>query len=145
MTITGWSLVRFLHVLAAMGWVGGQLVLSGVVLPVLRAELDPATRAPLVRKAAKRYGLVANTVLLPTSLVTGLALAAHRHLSWEILGGDGYGRLFSIKMVLVVLSVALAAVHGIIATRRPSSARPLAIAGLASSVAIVVYATALVP
>jgi hypothetical protein len=47
--------------------------------------------------------------------------------------------------VLVVASVALAAVHGMLATKRPGSARPLAIAGLASSVAIVVFATALVP
>lgn len=32
---TGWSIVRFLHVLAAMGWVGGQLMSSVVVLPAL--------------------------------------------------------------------------------------------------------------
>jgi uncharacterized membrane protein len=41
MSVTWWSLVRFVHVLAAMVWVGGQLVLSGVVLPVLRADLEP--------------------------------------------------------------------------------------------------------
>ena len=37
------------------------------------------------------------------------------------------------------------AVHGILATKRPGSARPLAIAGLAASVGIVIFATALVP
>jgi uncharacterized membrane protein len=146
MTITGWSVVRFLHVLAAMVWVGGQLLLSLIVLPVLRRSgLDPQVRIPLVRAAATRFALVANVVLLPTLLVTGLSLAAHRHLSWSILDEPGYGRLFAIKMVLVVASVALAAVHGMLATKRPGSARPLAIAGLASSVGIVVFATALVP
>jgi uncharacterized membrane protein len=146
MTITGWSVVRFLHVLAAMVWVGGQLLLSLIVLPVLRRTgLDPQVRIPLVRAAATRFALVANVVLLPTLLVTGLSLAAHRHLSWSILDEPGYGRLFAIKMVLVVASVALAAVHGMLATKRPGSARPLAIAGLASSVAIVLFATALVP
>lgn len=146
MTITGWSSVRFLHVLAAMGWVGGQLLLSVVVLPALRGSgLDPEVRVPLVRAAAKRFAVVANAVLLPTLLVTGLSLAAHRHLSWGILDDPGYGRLFAIKMVLVVTSVVIAAVHGILATTRPSSARPLAIAGLAASVGIVVFATALVP
>lgn len=145
MTITGWSLIRFAHVLAAIGWVGGQLALSAVVLPVLRADLAAESRAPLVRKAAKRFALLANAVLLPTSLGTGLALAAHRHLSWGILDEPGYGRLFTIKMVLVTASVLLAAVHGIIATRRPKTARPLGIAGLVASVGIVLFATALVP
>jgi len=145
-TITGWSLVRFLHVLAAMGWVGGQLLLSAIVLPVLRASgLEPEVRVPLIRAAAKRFALVANVVLLPMLLVTGLALAAHRHLSWRILGEAGYGRLFAVKMVLVVASVVLAAVHGILALKRPNSARPLAIAGLGASAGIVVFATALVP
>jgi uncharacterized membrane protein len=146
MTITGWSIVRFLHVLAAMGWVGGQLLLSVVVLPTLRGSgLDPEVRVPLVRAAATRFAFVANAVLLPMLLVTGLSLAAHRHLSWGILDDPGYGRLFSIKMVLVVTSVVIAAVHGILASTRPRTARPLAIAGLAASVGIVVFATALVP
>lgn len=41
MSVTGWSLVRFAHVLCAMGWVGGQLLLSVVVLPVLRSNVEP--------------------------------------------------------------------------------------------------------
>lgn len=145
MTLTGWSLVRFAHVLAAMGWVGGQLVLAGVVMPVLRKDLSPAERLPLIRKAAKRFGLAANVVFLPTLLISGLALASHRSIGWDTLTQDGYGRLFAIKMVFVVISVVIASVHAVIASRHPKSARPLGIAGLASSLAIVVYATALVP
>ena len=146
MSITGWSAVRFLHVLAAMGWVGGQLLLSVVVLPALRGSgLDPDVRAPIIRAAAKRFAFVANAVLLPTLLVTGPALAAHRHIDFGVFDDSGYGRLFTIKMVLVVLSIVLAAAHGVIAAKRPGRGRPLAIAGLASSVAIVVFATALVP
>jgi uncharacterized membrane protein len=37
--------VRFVHVLSAMSWVGGQLLLSLLVLPVLRRRLEPASRA----------------------------------------------------------------------------------------------------
>ncbi|MDZ7676123.1 MAG: CopD family protein [Acidimicrobiales bacterium] len=145
MSVTGWSLVRFAHVLAAMVWVGGQLLLSGVVLPVLRADLPPETRGPVVRRAAKRFGLIANAVLLPTLLVTGIALAWHRGVTFGSFTGPGYGRVLGIKLVLVVASVGLAAAHGIIASRRPDRGRPLAIAGLAASVGIVVFATALVP
>jgi uncharacterized membrane protein len=138
--------VRFLHVLAAMGWVGGQLLLSVVVLPVLRrSALEPDLRAALIRTVAKRFALVANAVLLPTLLVTGPALAAHRHIDFGVFNDSGYGRLFTIKMVLVAVSIGLAAVHGVIAAKHPGRARPLAIAGVASSVAVVVFATALVP
>ncbi len=145
MSVDGWSLVRFAHVLSAMGWVGGQLTLSLVVLPVLRTDVDPEVGRPIVRKAATRFGLIANAVLLPLLLATGLALAAHRHVGWGTLGEDGYGRLLSIKLALVVVSIALAGLHGVLASRRAGGARPVALASLASSVGIVVFATALVP
>ena len=145
MSVNAWSLVRFAHVVAAMGWVGGQLVLSAVVLPVLRAEIAPTVQGPLLRATGRRFGLVANVVLLPTLLASGVALAVHRGVTLETLGEPGYGRLLGVKLVLVATSVVLAAVHGTLATRRPRIARPLAIAGLASSLLIVVFATALVP
>lgn len=145
MSVNGWSLVRFVHVVAAMGWVGGQLLLSAVVLPVLRAQLEPAERVPLVRLTARRFALIANVVLLPVLVTTGIALAWHRGVTFGSFGQPGYGRLLGIKLVLVVVSVALAAVHGWLALARPRLARPLAIAGLGSSLGIVVFATALVP
>jgi uncharacterized membrane protein len=145
MSVNGWSLVRFVHVVAAMGWIGGQLLMSAVVLPVLRAELTPEVRGPLVRRTARRFGLVANVALLPTLLMTGIALAWHRGVTLGSLGDPGYGRLLSIKLVLVAASIVLAAVHGVLAIRRPRVARPLALVGLGSSLAIVMFATALVP
>ena len=145
MSVSGWSLVRFVHVLAAMGWVGGQLTLAAIVLPVLRRSAEPAVRVALIRQTAMRFAVVANIALLPLLLASGIALAWHRGVTLGTLGDVGYGRLLGIKLVLVVASVALAAVHGALATRRPRSARPLAIAGLATSVGIVVFATALVP
>jgi putative copper export protein len=145
MSVSGWTLVRFVHVLAAMGWVGGQLLLSVVVLPVLRQQLEPAVRGPLIRQTAARFAVVANTTLLPLLLVTGVVLASHRGVTLGTFNEGGYGRLLGIKLVLVVASVALAAVHGVVATRRPRTARPLGITSLASSIAIVVFATALVP
>jgi uncharacterized membrane protein len=144
-SVDRWSLVRFLHVTAAMCWVGGQLVLSGVVLPVLRSNLDPTTRAPLIHATARRFALIADVVVLPVALGTGVALAWHRGVTPSTLTGPGYGRLLAIKLVLVVLSIVLATVHGILATRHPRTARPLAIGGLGVSLGIVVFATALVP
>lgn len=145
MSVNSWSLVRFLHVVAAMGWVGGQLLLSVVVLPVLRAEVEPSARGPLVRLTARRFALIANAVLLPALVTTGIALAWHRGVTVSALGNGGYGRLLAIKLGLVVASVVLAAAHGVLALSRPRVARPLAITGVASSLGIVVFATALVP
>lgn len=143
--MTRWSLVRFTHVLAAMAWVGGQLLLSLVVLPVLRASVGPKERVALVRAAARRFGTIANMVLLPTLIISGVALAWHRGVRFGTLTEEGYGRLLAIKLSLVLVTVCLAGVHGILATRRPRSARPLGIAGLVTSVGIVIFATALVP
>jgi putative copper export protein len=145
MSVTAWSLVRFAHVLAAMGWVGGQLLLSAVVLPVLRRALAPEERVAIVRQAATRFAVVANVLLLPTLVVSGVALAWHRGVRVGTLSEGGYGRLLAIKLALVVVSIGLAAVHAVLATRRPGTARPLGIAGLGASVGIVVFATALVP
>lgn len=145
MSVTWWSLVRFLHVTAAMGWVGGQLLLSGVVLPVLRAHLEPHVRVPVIHATARRFAAIANVGLLPLLLATGIALAWHRGVTLGSFTDPGYGRLLGIKLVLVVASVVLAALHGIIATRDARRARPLAISGLGVSLGIVVYATALVP
>ena len=145
MSVTGWSLVRFAHVLAAMVWVGGQLVLSGVVLPVLRADLEPGVRAIVAPRAARRFGTLANVALLPLLLITGIALAWHRGVTFGSFDQPGYGRLLAIKLALVVTAVVLAAAHGIMASRRTGSARGLAMSSLATSVGIVVFATALVP
>lgn len=145
MSVTGWSLVRFVHVVAAIGWVGGQLALSAIVLPVLRKEMAPAVRGPLVRSTARRFATVANFGLLPVLLTTGLALAWHRGVTLGSFDDPGYGRLLGIKLGFVAASVVLAAVHGWVAAARPRLARPLAMSGLGSSLAIVVFATALVP
>ena len=53
----------------------------------------------------------------------------------------GYGRLLTIKLVLVAVSIVLAAVHGVLASRRPTSARPLAVGGVGVSLAIIVFAS----
>jgi putative copper export protein len=145
MSVNTWSLVRFVHVTAAMGWVGGQLLLSGVVLPVLRRHLGPELRAPLVHATARRFALLANVALLPALLASGLALAWHRGVTMDSFSSPGYGRLLAIKLTLVVLSIVLAAAHGIVASRRPRGSRPLAVTGLGVSLGIVVFATALVP
>ena len=145
MSVDRWSLVRFMHVVAAMAWVGGQLLLSTVVLPVMRKQLEPAGRGPVIRSTARRFAALANFGLLPVLFATGLALAWHRGVTLRSFEHPGYGRLLGIKLVFVAASVVLAAAHGAVVTARPGWARSLAVSGLVSSLIIVVFATALVP
>ncbi len=143
--MSSWSLVRFAHVLAATGWVGGQLMVSSVVVPAARATLEaPAQRAALLRQTGQRFATIANVVLLPTLVITGAALVSHRHVAVADLTSSTYGRILTAKLALVAASVTLAAAHGILAGRRTGAGRSLAIAGLAARSGLVALATALV-
>jgi uncharacterized membrane protein len=138
--------VRFIHVLSAMVWVGGQLLLSLLVLPVLRRRLDAPSRAPLTREVGIRFGIFTLVIFLPVQIATGIALAAHRGLTMADLAGPGYGRTLSEKLTLFAVVLVISGVHGI-AVRRGQDrlARALGIATLLGSVGVVLLATALVP
>lgn len=97
-----WNGVLWLHLLAMAFFVGGQLMLGAIVVPVLRGADDPA---PL-RAAARRFGIgtvIAGAVLL----ITGAAMASHFHL-WS-------DSTLQVKLGLVVLVAVLIAAH----LRRP--------------------------
>jgi uncharacterized membrane protein len=144
--VDAWTLVRFLHVLSAMMWVGGQLLLSLLVLPVLRRGLDAASLAPLTRQVGVRFGVFTVAVFLPLQVVTGIALATHRGVTVEELGQAGYGRTLSGKLSLFVVVLLLSGAHGVAVRRgRERVARVLAVATLVGSVGVVLLATALVP
>ena len=96
------DLVRALHLLAMAFFVGGQLMLAAVVVPVLRG----GDREPL-RAAARRFG-VGSAVALVVLAVTG-ALMASEYDRWD----DG---ALILKLGLVIGVIGLIAVHA----RRPT-------------------------
>ena len=100
--MTFWNGVLWLHLLGMAFFVGGQLMLAAVVVPVLR-RLDD--REPL-RAAARRFG-VGTVIAFGILILSGVALAAHEH-KWS-------DSTLQVKMGLVALVGVLIAVH----VRRP--------------------------
>jgi putative copper export protein len=96
--MTFWNAVLWLHLLAMAFFVGGQLMLAAVLVPVLRGE----ERRDWLRAAARRFG-VGSLIAIALLLVTGAAMASHLHL-WS-------DSTLHIKLGLVVLVGALVLLH----------------------------------
>ncbi len=97
-----WNGVLWLHLLAMAFFVGGQLMLGAVVVPVLRGASD---RGPL-RAAARRFG-IGTLIAVGVLIATGAAMASHRH-RWS-------DSTLQVKLGLVVLVAILIGAH----MRRP--------------------------
>ncbi len=102
--MTFWNGVLWLHLLAMAFFVGGQLMLAAVVVPVLRGREDGV---PL-RAAARRFGL-GTLSAIGVLVITGAAMATHLH-KW----GDS---TLQVKLGLVVLVGLLIHLH----MRRPEA------------------------
>ena len=139
-----WTLVRFVHVIGAALWVGGQLALSLVVLPLARRLLPDGQKAEFTASAGRRFGILTGALFLPLQLASGWALAWHGGVTWASLAEPGYGRTLSAKLLLFVAVMAAAAGHGIAHSRGHAAlARALAVAALVGSLGVVLLATAL--
>jgi uncharacterized membrane protein len=100
--VTFWNGVLWLHLLAMAFFVGGQLMLAAVVVPVLRGREEGIP----MRAAAQRFG-VGTLVAIGVLVVTGAAMAGHFH-KWS-------DSTLQVKLGLVVLVAVLIRVH----MRRP--------------------------
>ncbi|MFI7443064.1 hypothetical protein [Nonomuraea indica] len=142
--MTWWSVVRFLHVLGAALWVGGQLTVSLIVLPLARRLLDGERRATVLREVGRRFGMFTAAVFLPVQLATGVAIAVHKGVTWASLLQPGYGRVLAAKLLLFGAVMLAAGLHGWASgAGRAGTARALAVASLVGSLGIVLLATAL--
>jgi len=100
--VTFWNGVLWLHLLAMAFFVGGQLMLAAVVVPVLRG----AGERDALRAAARRFG-IGTLIAFAVLVVSGAAMASHLH-RW----GDS---TLEVKLGLVVAVGILIGAH----MRRP--------------------------
>ena len=126
-----WTVVRFLHVAAAILWVGGQLTLSMVIRPVVDRNADAERRTELMTAVGSRYGRIASFGLIPILLATGFGLTYHHGVEFGGLSLSSYATTLTFKIILALVSFGLAMAHGIAAVR--SSSPTVRIVGLAST------------
>jgi putative copper export protein len=118
--VTETTVRLFLHILGATVWIGGQIVLAGVI-PVLRQNAAPET----VRAVARRFQFIAwpaYALLLATGVWNLFAVSV----------GDQdseYLTTLFVKLLLVGVSGACTATHVVVARR--NAAVGGALAGLA--------------
>ena len=106
----------WVHLLAAMVWLGGMLFLGIVGAPVLRAVEPASLRARLFRELGERFrvvGWACIAVLLGTGALNlwfrGLLEVAT--LGSPSFWGAPYGRALAGKLVGVAVMIVLSAVH----------------------------------
>ena len=74
-TIPSMDFWLFLHLVAMAFFLGGQLMLAAVVVPVVRSDGDPVA----MKAVARRYG-VGSAVAIVVLIISGVVMAAHYNL-----------------------------------------------------------------
>lgn len=106
--------VVFVHLVAALVWIGGMLFVAFVLVPVLRRE-PSHLRTALLDRVGRRFRSV-GWLALGILLVTGVWNLRNRGLPWDIiLSGDlfagRFGRILLVKLLLVLMTLVLSGVH----------------------------------
>lgn len=109
-----YQLSVYLHILAATVWVGGQLFVALVLVPIAR-PLPPDKRAMLLDAVGLRFRLV-GWIAIGVLVVTGVANVALRGVTWDMVASgqlleSRFGQLLAIKVAVVALMAALTAYH----------------------------------
>jgi copper resistance protein D len=122
-----WFLISmWVHLIAAIVWIGGLAFIAMVLVPVLRRSEPRAQALALLRAAGRKFMRIAYASLA-TLVVTGAVnLYLKAGASWSAVSAlwpTTYGRLLAAKLVLVVLIVATALYHDFVVG--PAAARAL--------------------
>ncbi len=108
-----YEIAVLIHLLAAITWIGGNLFLAMVVVPVVRGEVEPQRSGRLLSQIGRRFRPVAwgSIALLVGS---GLYVALdHWNVSpSEFFGGDSrFVQVLQVKVGLVLIAIVLSFVH----------------------------------
>ncbi|MGB2694895.1 MAG: DUF4149 domain-containing protein [Dehalococcoidia bacterium] len=109
----------WLHILAATIWVGPQFMLFIAAVPAIRSVEDAQARARAMRILTTRFGFLAWGAMI-VLVVTGIGNLYENDLSVDVLFERNFGTIFQVKMTLVIIVVALTALHSFVIGPRVS-------------------------
>ncbi len=101
--------VHWLHLMAAMVWVGGMVATALVVQPAARRMLGPEARMALYKEIGRRF-----VVLQWGSWTVLLLTGAYKVLAWRgawVFFWGAYGKVLSVKLFLVAVMALLSLLH----------------------------------
>lgn len=104
----------YLHILAALAWLGGMIFVSLVAVPALRAMRDPPLQARVLTGLGRRFrslGWIAIGLLLLTGTLNAIG-----RWGWQALASPEFwaapaGQTLGWKLGLVGLMIVLSALH----------------------------------
>ena len=103
--------LMWLHLLAAVAWIGGMLFLSVVLVPVLRRERFASQKALLFRTTARRFRAVVWGAIA-VLLFTGPLLLHQKGI--PIVDPSGWPPVLTVKLGLVTILLFLTLTHDLI-------------------------------
>ena len=110
----------WLHILAATVWVGPQFFLFLAAVPAVRTIEDARERAKVMRVMTTRFGYLAWGALA-VLVLTGIGNLYEEDLDVDVLFDRNFGVIFQVKMTLLIITVALTALHSFVIGPRMSA------------------------
>ncbi len=105
------SLVHFLHIGAAIFWIGGMAFFFTTLIPTLKADVDPSIRLKIMSGAGRRFKHV-SFISIAILVLTGLFKVFH--IATEEHPEPAFWNVLAVKLVLVVFAISLSYVHDIV-------------------------------
>ena len=103
----------WVHIVAATIWVGPQVFMFVAAVPAVRTIEDMQVRTKVMRVITTRFNYLAWGALT-VLVITGIANLYENDLSVDQLFDLNYGRIFEVKMTLVIAAVILTALHSFV-------------------------------
>jgi uncharacterized membrane protein len=105
----------WLHIMAAVVWVGGTIFLVIVLVPAIRRPQFAGVASALIRWTALRFRWV-GWVCFGVFLLTGVLNLLARGIGWQDLWEAGFwqgsfGRTLAIKLIIVAAILAISGFH----------------------------------
>jgi copper resistance protein D len=109
------AIILWIHILAAVAFIGPQLFLVAAVVPAMQTIEDVKVRARATRVMSMRFGILGGGALV-VLLITGMLNYIHEKDSIDTF--QRYFITLQIKLTMVALVVILTILHGAVFGRR---------------------------